>query len=113
MVFSLKIDMGVDPRINDLRSGSQTGGTTTPDLDRAEENAEGENEEDAEDEAGGDADNDGDEDQKETQTAAATGGPKKKLTNQFNFCERAALTYCSPSRSVETQTIPPPRSIFS
>jgi dynein intermediate chain 1, axonemal len=28
----------------------------------------------------------------------ATGGPKKKLTNQFNFCERAALTYTNPSR---------------
>jgi dynein intermediate chain 1, axonemal len=61
----------------------------------------------------------------------ATGGPKKKLTNQFNFCERAALTYTNPSRvklsslkktfsteciftfqSVETQTIPPPRSTF-
>lgn len=24
--------------------------------------------------------------------------PKKKLTNQFNFCERAALTYSNPSR---------------
>ena len=40
-------------------------------------------------------------------------GQKKKLTNQFNFCERAALTYNSPSRSVETQTVPPPRSSFS
>jgi hypothetical protein len=28
----------------------------------------------------------------------AVGGPKKKLTNQFNFCERAALTYNNPSR---------------
>lgn len=39
-------EMGIDPRIADLRSGSQTG-TTTPDLDRAEveEPAEGENEE--------------------------------------------------------------------
>lgn len=42
----------------------------------------------------------------------APGGPKKKLTNQFNFCERAALTYNNPSRSVETQTVPPPRSQF-
>ncbi|XP_050550779.1 dynein intermediate chain 2, ciliary isoform X1 [Spodoptera frugiperda] len=36
----------------------------------------------------------------------------KKLANQFNFCERAALTYNYPRRSVETQTIPPPRANF-
>ncbi|CAH0695817.1 unnamed protein product [Spodoptera exigua] len=36
----------------------------------------------------------------------------KKLANQFNFCERAALTYNFPRRSVETQTIPPPRANF-
>ncbi|CAH1718635.1 unnamed protein product [Chironomus riparius] len=102
----------VDPRISDLKSGSQTG-TTTPDLDRnPDENADGENEEEVGSEAGGEADAEGEEEQKETQTAVAA-GPKKKLTNQFNFCERAALTYNSPSRSVETQTVPPPRSSFS
>lgn len=102
--------MGVDPRIAELRSGSQTG-STTPDLDKAvDENADGENDEDAGSEGGGDAE--GEEEQKESQAAVAT-GPKKKLTNQFNFCERAALTYSSPSRSVETQTVPPPRSTFS
>ncbi|KAJ9593501.1 hypothetical protein L9F63_014954, partial [Diploptera punctata] len=37
----------------------------------------------------------------------------KKLTNQFNFCERAALTYNNPCRDLETQTIPPPRDNFS
>ncbi|XP_032519697.1 dynein intermediate chain 2, ciliary [Danaus plexippus] len=36
----------------------------------------------------------------------------KKLANQFNFCERAALTYNLPRRSVETQTIPPPRATY-
>ncbi|KPJ09592.1 Dynein intermediate chain 2, ciliary [Papilio machaon] len=36
----------------------------------------------------------------------------RKLANQFNFCERAALTYNFPRRSVETQTIPPPRANF-
>lgn len=82
-------------------------------MDRnGDENPEGENEEEAGSEAGGEADVEGEEEQKETQTAVAT-GPKKKLTNQFNFCERAALTYNSPSRSVETQTVPPPRSSFS
>ncbi|CAG9564092.1 unnamed protein product [Danaus chrysippus] len=36
----------------------------------------------------------------------------KKLANQFNFCERAALTYNLPRRSVETQTVPPPRATY-
>ncbi|XP_013137600.1 PREDICTED: dynein intermediate chain 2, ciliary [Papilio polytes] len=36
----------------------------------------------------------------------------RKLANQFNFCERAALTYNFPRRSVETQTVPPPRANF-
>ncbi|CAK1584627.1 unnamed protein product [Parnassius mnemosyne] len=36
----------------------------------------------------------------------------KKLANQFNFCERAALTYVYPRRSVETQTVPPPRANY-
>ncbi|VEN52191.1 unnamed protein product, partial [Callosobruchus maculatus] len=45
--------------------------------------------------------------------AAKTGGRPRKLTNQFNFCERAALTYNNPTRSQETQTIPPPMANFS
>uniref|UniRef100_W8AIE2 Dynein intermediate chain 2, ciliary n=2 Tax=Ceratitis capitata TaxID=7213 RepID=W8AIE2_CERCA len=45
-------------------------------------------------------------------TAPATGGRKRKLLNQFNFCERSALTYTNPRRNVETQTIPPPRSQY-
>ncbi|XP_077292828.1 dynein intermediate chain 2, ciliary [Arctopsyche grandis] len=36
-----------------------------------------------------------------------------KLANQFNFCERAALTVNYPSRNVDTQTVPPPRATFS
>ncbi|CAB3228922.1 unnamed protein product [Arctia plantaginis] len=36
----------------------------------------------------------------------------KKLANQFNFCERAALTYNFPRRSIDTQTIPPPRATY-
>lgn len=129
-----RLEMGIDPRIADLRSGSgsQTG-TTTPDIERGdvEENAEGEAEEGEEpegetqsltcryknqrfflgSEAGADAEAEAEEEQKDL-AVGAPGGPKKKLTNQFNFCERAALTYCNPSRSVETQTVPPPRSQF-
>lgn len=41
------------------------------------------------------------------------GGRPRKLTNQFNFCERAALTYNNPTRSQETQTVPPPMANFS
>ncbi|XP_033609005.1 dynein intermediate chain 2, ciliary isoform X4 [Cryptotermes secundus] len=37
----------------------------------------------------------------------------KKLTNQFNFCERGALTYNNPFRNLETQTVPPPRANFA
>lgn len=62
-------------------------------------------------EAGGEIEADGDEEQKDL-AVGTPGGPKKKLTNQFNFCERAALTYNNPSRCVETQTVPPPRSTF-
>ncbi|XP_053964921.1 dynein intermediate chain 2, ciliary [Anastrepha ludens] len=49
----------------------------------------------------------------EAATAApAPGGRKRKLLNQFNFCERSALTYTNPRRNVDTQTIPPPRSQY-
>ncbi|CAH1116670.1 unnamed protein product [Phaedon cochleariae] len=44
---------------------------------------------------------------------AKTTGRPRKLTNQFNFCERAALTYNNPTRGQETQTIPPPMATFS
>ncbi|XP_060526762.1 dynein intermediate chain 2, ciliary isoform X2 [Cylas formicarius] len=44
---------------------------------------------------------------------APKGGKPRKLTNQFNFCERAALTYNNPTRSQETQTVPPPIAVFS
>jgi len=108
--------MGIDPRKIDLnlKSGSQTGETTPDLIDRAdgEENDENEDEEGAEgSEAGQEVEADAEEEQKEL-PVGTPGGPKKKLTNQFNFCERAALTYRNPSRSIETQTVPPPRSTF-
>lgn len=43
-------------------------------------------------------------------------GPKAtgaKLTNQFNFCERASQTYNNPYRERGTMTEPPPRVNFS
>ncbi|XP_037895321.1 dynein intermediate chain 1, axonemal [Glossina fuscipes] len=45
----------------------------------------------------------------DTPAAMPVASRKRKLINQFNFCERAALTYTNPKRNVETQTIPPPR----
>ncbi|XP_055921105.1 dynein intermediate chain 2, ciliary isoform X2 [Eupeodes corollae] len=70
----------------------------------------GEAEGEVEGEEGGDA---GDGDAPSKEAPGSTGGTKKrKLINQFNFCERAALTFTNPTRNVETQTIPPPRSTF-
>lgn len=43
--------------------------------------------------------------------AAAAGG--KKLTNQFNYSERASQTYNNPYRERGTATEPPPRATFS
>ncbi|XP_034947579.1 dynein intermediate chain 2, ciliary [Chelonus insularis] len=36
-----------------------------------------------------------------------------KVPNQFNFCERAALTYHNPVRDMSTQTVPPPTASFN
>ncbi|KAF5304719.1 hypothetical protein FQA39_LY09496 [Lamprigera yunnana] len=52
----------------------------------------------------------------EKETEEEGEGPKagkKKLTNQFNFCERGALTYTNPFMNRETQTLPPPTATFS
>ncbi|XP_003829847.3 dynein axonemal intermediate chain 1 isoform X2 [Pan paniscus] len=38
---------------------------------------------------------------------------ERKLTNQFNFSERASQTYNNPVRDRECQTEPPPRTNFS
>lgn len=44
--------------------------------------------------------------------AEGAAGPKK-LTNQFNFSERASQTYNNPYRERTTATEPPPRASFS
>ncbi|XP_070542719.1 dynein intermediate chain 2, ciliary-like isoform X1 [Ptychodera flava] len=53
----------------------------------------------------------GDKREEETTTPAPTGG--QKLTNQFNFSERASQTYNNPYRERGTATEPPPRATFS
>lgn len=46
--------------------------------------------------------------------ASPTPAPRdKKLTNQFNFSERASQTYNNPYRERGTATEPPPRATFS
>merc|ERR1711973_422335 len=42
---------------------------------------------------------------------SSSGG--KKLTNQFNYSERASQTYNNPYRERGTSTEPPPRATFS
>jgi dynein intermediate chain 1, axonemal len=95
-------DIGYDPRIADLRSqgASASGtGTNTPDLDIRDKsvtpNDDAEEPEGGEgSEAGAGAEPEAEAEEEGVEKPVGTpGGPKKKLTNQFNFCERAALTY--------------------
>jgi dynein intermediate chain 1 len=53
-------------------------------------------------------DEEDDEDAKQRQALS-----NKKLTNQFNFSERASQTYNNPHRERQTMTEPPPRANFS
>ena len=41
------------------------------------------------------------------------GGKEKKITNQFNFSERASQTYNNPARERSTMTEPPPRLSYA
>jgi dynein intermediate chain 1 len=61
-------------------------------------------------------------DYQDAQAAAAAGDdddekggkPKeKKITNQFNFSERASQTFNNPARERSTMTEPPPRLTYS
>ncbi|XP_061172173.1 dynein intermediate chain 2, ciliary-like isoform X1 [Saccostrea echinata] len=53
--------------------------------------------------------------QREEAATPAAGAPAgaEKLTNQFNFSERASQTYNNPYRERGTATEPPPRATFS
>ncbi|XP_049762330.1 dynein intermediate chain 2, ciliary-like [Schistocerca cancellata] len=92
----------------------EEGAPVEPEEGAEEEQAEGEEKEgeaEAEPKAEAEAEGEGDE-EGEKKEGDEGGGPKKN-TNQFNFCERSALTYNNPSRDATTQTIPPPRSRYS
>lgn len=49
----------------------------------------------------------------EDEDGAKKSSGNKKVTNQFNYSERASQTYNNPSRERTTMTEPPPRSNFS
>ncbi|XP_037941712.1 dynein intermediate chain 2, ciliary [Teleopsis dalmanni] len=86
------------------------------------EDEEGDGEKEAEDGGEGEAEDgaEGEEGQEqapeETEPAEVQAAQlqesKKKLINQFNYCERGALTHNNSTRTIETETIPPPRSQF-
>ncbi|KAJ1527147.1 hypothetical protein ONE63_008680 [Megalurothrips usitatus] len=94
-------DAGTDTRAEDGADGGD--GEGAPDGEGAGDGEDGaslaEGEEGAEGEAEG--------------GVAVAPRPVKKVANQFNFCDRAALTYNNPSRTLSTQTEPPPRAVFS
>ncbi|KAF8566031.1 hypothetical protein P879_08949, partial [Paragonimus westermani] len=57
-----------------------------------------------------DIDKDGIQDSSVLDTTDST---QKKLTNQFNFCERSTQTYNNPYRERGNMTEPPPRATYS
>ncbi|XP_024085896.1 dynein intermediate chain 2, ciliary isoform X2 [Cimex lectularius] len=68
------------------------------------------------DERGDDEGDEGDhigEDSTQTEDELKKKGKKKKLTNQFNFSDRGALTYSVVVRDGSTQTVPPPTATMS
>ncbi|XP_036332518.1 dynein intermediate chain 2, ciliary [Rhagoletis pomonella] len=97
------------------KAGTQPTKEVEEEMGDEEAEAEGE-EEEAVEEGGAEAEaataDDGGGPAEAPATAPAPGGRKRKLLNQFNFCERSALTYTNPRRNVDTQTIPPPRSQY-
>ncbi|XP_039971625.1 dynein, axonemal, intermediate chain 1, paralog 2 [Xiphias gladius] len=63
-------------------------------------------------EDGGEVEEAGEEDRPDS-VASKTDKKEPKLTNQFNFSERASQTLNNPLRERSCQSEPPPRSIFS
>lgn len=66
--------------------------------DKEEEEDEDEEEEAGEEGEGAHGDEEGAAVDEEGGAAPAQSSRKKKLVNQFNFCERATLTYMNPTR---------------
>ncbi|XP_066252979.1 dynein intermediate chain 2, ciliary [Euwallacea similis] len=89
----------------------EEGETVEPKDEEAEEDVPKHDKQDEEPE--GEAEEGEGEAKVETAKTPAKGGKPRKLTNQFNFCERATLTYNNLMRAQETQTVPPPMATFS
>ncbi|XP_064607782.1 dynein intermediate chain 2, ciliary-like isoform X2 [Liolophura sinensis] len=92
-----------EPAVSEMgedKSGAATaeGGAPAAEGEAAEKEAEGK--EEARDDSA-------------TPAPAAGSGGDGKLTNQFNFSERASQTYNNPYRERGTATEPPPRATFS
>ncbi|KAJ8925798.1 hypothetical protein NQ315_009648 [Exocentrus adspersus] len=127
------IEQGIDPAELEISDSHSEAEIISEDLKPEEETQPEDATEDGKEEEEGQKDDDeetekktekpeeegegeGEEAEGEVKAAAkppAKGGRARKLTNQFNFSERAALTYNNPTRAQETQTIPPPMANFS
>lgn len=81
------------------------------DVEKADTGTDTEGGEKTEGESG--KEGEGAEDGAPTPAPAAGSGGEKKLTNQFNFSERASQTYNNPLRERGTTTEPPPRATYS
>ncbi|XP_044534053.1 dynein axonemal intermediate chain 1 [Gracilinanus agilis] len=102
-----------------FRAASITGSqeTVVPPTEEAEGGGEGEGEGEGEEgpkEAGSQAEVQAAEGEAEGEETITPRKPKeRKLTNQFNFSERASQTFNNPLRARECQMEPPPRATFS
>ncbi|XP_049964524.1 dynein intermediate chain 2, ciliary [Schistocerca serialis cubense] len=99
------IDDGASARTREKEAGES--GEKAPEGEEAGQEGE---QEAGETEPEGEGEGD---DRKDSVVEAPVPMKPKKITNQFNFCERASLTFNNPFRDVDTQTIPPPRAKFS
>ncbi|EDV35959.1 uncharacterized protein Dana_GF12212 [Drosophila ananassae] len=93
------------------------GGKSQKDDAGEEEEVEEEDDEEGKGTEGDEGEGEGEQHRDDEETAGgaravAVPSKKRKLINQFNYCERAALTTTNPKRNVDTQTIPPPRSQY-
>lgn len=97
---------------------NRTGLADTKEEEKEAEPAEGTAEAGAGEEGGdesvaGEGKEEGGEEETAPTPTSKAGGKEKKLTNQFNFSERASQTYNNPFRERATVTEPPPRASFS
>ncbi|XP_074093610.1 dynein intermediate chain 2, ciliary isoform X1 [Cotesia typhae] len=82
-------------------------------IEQVAEIEEDREDDDADDEADGKQGDGAGEQEIEAEEEEIGMGKPKKVPNQFNFCERAALTYSNPVRDMSTQTVPPPIASFN